>query len=185
MEAAATTGFLCRVCGRRHVLPLSYSVKAPHAATLIPPEQIESRIVMTAEQCVIDGRDFYLRGRIPVPIHGIEQPFIWGVWAEISPKTFLRAQQLWKTPGREAEPPFPGWLNSEILPYGDTLNLELSIRTQPVGRRPHFFVTDADHPLAIEQREGITLERIERLAEAILHPSEIVLPSSPPKTKQP
>lgn len=180
MDSAATSGFLCRICGQRHVLPLSYSVKAPLAVTSIPPSEIASRVVITPEQCVIDNRSFYLRGRIPVPIHGptglpsdiLAEPFIWGVWAEISPKNFIRAQQLWKTPGRESEPPFPGFLNSEIAPYGRTLDLELTVHTQPVGRRPHFYLTDAHHPLAIEQRTGITLQRVEQIAEAMLHPQQ-------------
>ncbi|HEX4154548.1 MAG TPA: DUF2199 domain-containing protein [Acidobacteriaceae bacterium] len=184
MESDATPGFLCRICGRRHVLPLSYSVKAPLAVASIPPNEIASRVVITPEQCVIDNRSFYLRGRIPVPIHGptgiLDQPFIWGVWAEISPKNFLRTQQLWKMPGRESEPPFPGFLNSEIAPYGQTLDLELTVHTQPVGRRPHFYLTDPIHPLAIEQRTGITLPRVEEIAERLLHPQEISEASASP-----
>lgn len=40
--------------------------------------ELEERVLITVDQCVIDGRDYYLRGRIPVPIHGSEEPFIWG-----------------------------------------------------------------------------------------------------------
>ena len=73
----------------------------------------------------------YIRGRIPIPIHGpagdLDEPFIWGVWAEISPKNFIRTFELWDTPGREDEPPFPGYLNSEIPIFGPTINLELDV----------------------------------------------------------
>jgi hypothetical protein len=163
-------GFACRVCGERHdALPLSYSVKAPKAAIDIPAEQQDKRVVLVADQCVIDDRDFYIRGRIPVPVIGLDEPFIWGVWAEISPRNFVRTMELWTIQGRESEPAFPGWLNSELFLFGDTLNLEVSVQTQIVGRRPHFTIVDQDHPLAIEQRKGITLQRAQEIAEAILH----------------
>ena len=165
--------FACRVCGERHEsLPVSYSVKVPAAAIAISAEHLERRVVLTPDQCVIDGRDFYLRGRIPVPVAGLEEPFIWGVWAEVSPKSFIRSNKLWKVAGREGEPPFRGWLDSRLDLFGDTINLEVSIQTQVVGRRPHFTVVDRSHPLAIEQRNGITLRRVQEIAERILHGSE-------------
>jgi hypothetical protein len=61
-------------------------------------------------------------------------------------------------------------LNTQISLYGDTLNLAVRVRTQVVGRRPHFEVIDQAHPLAIEQREGISIQRVREIAEEILHP---------------
>ncbi len=170
MENDFAPEFTCRICGQQHPLPLSYSIKAPLAAKAIPEEELESRVVLNVEQCVIDNREFFLRGRVPIPIHGREQPFIWGVWVEISPKNFLRTFEMWNTPGREAEPPFDGYLNSEITPYGSTFNLLVDVRTQAVGMRPHFMVRDPEHPLAIEQRDGISMDRVQEIAEMLLHP---------------
>lgn len=135
----------------------------------IPQNELEQRVVWSPDQCVIDDRDFYLRGRIPVPVEGLDEPFIWGVWAEVSPKTFLRANELWTTEGRENEPPYTAWLQNEIFPYGDTMNLEVRVHTQPVGRRPHFEIADPEHPLALEQRHGITMARVQQIAETLLH----------------
>jgi hypothetical protein len=163
-------GYICHVCGERHILPLSYSVKLPVAAKAVPSEEIEKRIVITPDQCVIDNKEFFLRGRIPIPIHGLEEPFIWGVWAEVGPKDFLRTTQLWNTEGRETEPPFPGYLNNEIPLFGDTINLEVNVQTQVVGRRPSFFVLQEDHPLAIQQRDGLSLQQVEEIAEKMQHP---------------
>ncbi len=157
--------------------PLSYSVKAPLAAAGIPAEELEQRVVITPDQCVIDNRDFYLRGRFVVPVIGLDQPFIWGVWAEVSPKNFIRTNELWEVQGREAEPPFPGWLNTQMPIFGDTYNLEVRVHTQVVGRRPHFTVVDENHPLAVEQRNGITMERVREIAELMMRPAEEALRS--------
>jgi hypothetical protein len=169
MSDAVQSGFVCGVCGERHELPLSYSVKAPMAAAAVPMEELEQRIAFTPDQCVIDGRDFYLRGRILVPVIGLEEPFVWGVWAEVSPKNFVRTNELWTTEGRENEAAFPGWLNTQLPVFGDTFNLEVMVQTQVVGKRPHFTVVEEEHPLAVEQRDGITLRRVEEIAEKMLH----------------
>ena len=173
MGSELATGFDCEVCEKHHdVLPLSYSVKAPAAMLAIPQEEWNERVVMTADQCVIDGRDFYLRGRIAVPVIGLDEPFIWGVWAEVGPKDFMRMNELWNTPGREQEAAFHGYLNNQIYLFGDTINLRVWVETQVVGRRPHFAVVDEVHPLAIEQRDGITMGRVVEIAEMILHAGE-------------
>jgi hypothetical protein len=150
-------------------MSMAYSMKVPHAVKEIPAKELERRVVLTPDQCVIDGKDFYMRGRILVPVIGLEEPFVWGVWVEVSPKNFLRTNDLWTTEGRENEPPFPGWLNTELPLFGNTINLEVSVQTQRVGRRPQFTVVDESHPLAIEQRNGITVERVEEIAEMMVH----------------
>ncbi len=157
--------FFCESCEKWHeTLPLSFSVKAPLAAAQIPANELESRVVITRDQCVIDGTEFFLRGRIVVPVIGLDEPFIWGVWVEVSPKSFIRSHDLWNHPGRELEPPYRGWLNTDLPFYGTTLNLEVDVRTQIVGRRPHFDVVSDEHLLGKEQRTGMTLGRVQEIA---------------------
>lgn len=157
--------FFCQTCERWHEsLPLSFSVKAPLAATRIPTADLEQRVVITRDQCVIDGTTFFLRGRIVVPVIGLEEPFIWGVWAEVSPKCFIRTHELWNEQGRELEPVYSGWLDTELPLYGTTTNLEVNVKTQIVGRRPHFEIISDEHPLGKEQCAGITLARVQEIA---------------------
>jgi hypothetical protein len=158
------------VCGEWHAtLPLSFSVKAPAAVAGIPAWQMKRRVVMTPDQCVIDGTHFYLRGRVVVPVHDCAEMFVWGVWAQVSARSFYRAQQLWSTEGREAEPAFEGRMATELGFFGGTLGLEVDVQTQRVGRRPHFRARSERHPLGREQREGITLARVEEIAAVHLH----------------
>jgi hypothetical protein len=168
--AELKTGFDCRVCGQRHAtLPLSFSVKAPLAATAVPREQIDSRVVITADQCVIDDMHYYLRGRIVIPIHDCHEPFVWGVWAQVSVKDFYRSDLAWNTPGRENEPPFAGTLANDLSLFGCPAGIALDVHTQIVGRRPHLTIRSDKSPLAKEQREGITLDRVKEIASTLLH----------------
>ena len=166
------TGFDCTLCHHHHpTLPLSFSLKAPDSATRIPAQDQAQRVLINPDQCVLDGTRFYLRGRILLPILDHPQdPFIYGLWAEVSPKDFLRTQQLWTRQGRESAPPYPGYLDTSLPHYPRTTNLQVEIRTQPVGRRPHFHLLDPAHPLTHEQRHGITLARVQQIAETLLHP---------------
>lgn len=173
MAGEVFSGFACTVCGERHdVLPLKYSLKAPQAVLAVPSDELEQRVVITPDQCVIDGKDFYLRGRILVPVHGLDSPFVWGIWAEVSPKNFIRSNELWHVEGREKQPSYPGWLNNDLFLFGNTINLEIDVHTQAVGERPRFTVSDPNHPLAVQQQAGITVERVQDIAEMILHRSQ-------------
>ncbi len=175
MNTELRSGFACTECGEWHAeLHLQYSFQAPQAITAIPPSELRQRVVITPDQCVIDNSSFYLRGRILLPVIGQDDPFVWGVWAEVSPANFLRSNQVWHTAGRENEPPFRGYLNSEIFIFGNTINLEVDIHTQVIGERPRFTISNPDHPLALEQRNGITLERAQEIAEMIIHRSSPV-----------
>ena len=39
----------------------------------------------------------------------------------------------------------------------------------PLGQRPLITLEPTDHPLAVEQREGITMARVQEIAEAAFH----------------
>jgi len=170
-EQQLKTGFNCSVCHKWHdVLPTSYSLKVPLALKSIPETDLPSRVMFSPDECIIDRQNYYLRGRIPVPVIGEPWPFIFGVWAKVPEEDFTRNNQMWKVEGREAEPPYRGWLDTPIPFYPDTLNLAVLVRTQKVGMRPHFELVDTAHPLSVEQRNGISMDRVRQMAEEFFHP---------------
>jgi hypothetical protein len=160
----------CSQCGETHdELPLCYGAEAPDYFAAIPEAERAARAILDDDLCVVDGEHFFIRGRICVPIHGAEDPFVWLVWASLSKQNFERTLGLWETPGREAEPPYFGWLNTQLALYPPTLNLATSVHTMPVGERPTIVVLDEEHPLAVEQRQGIAPSRVQEIAERLLH----------------
>jgi hypothetical protein len=79
---------------------------------------------------------------------------------------------VWNTEGREAERPYFGWLSTELALYSEgTTNLKTNAHTRPVGKRPLIELEPTDHPLAVEQRTGITQDRVREIAMAVLHPA--------------
>jgi hypothetical protein len=130
----------------------------------------EKRTELTEDFCVIDEQHFFIRGHIEIPIIDSHEKFIWSVWASLSAENFLKSNELLLVEGREEEAPYFGWLSTELSIYPiTTLTLKTGVHTQEVGAVPLIELEETDHPLAVEQREGITLERVKEIAHLINH----------------
>ncbi|MUL80707.1 MULTISPECIES: DUF2199 domain-containing protein [unclassified Mycolicibacterium] len=166
------SGFGCSLCGQEHdALPFTYGTIAP----AYWHDGLERGVgnVLTGEQCVIADEHFFIRARLILPVSDSENDFEWGVWVSLSQPNFTRAAQLWTSPERVQEPPYFGWLSTELPKYEPTtLNLKAKVHSQPVGVRPTVELEPTDHPLSSEQRTGITLARVQAIAELVLHPQQ-------------
>ncbi|MER7440145.1 DUF2199 domain-containing protein [Micromonospora avicenniae] len=163
-------GFTCRFCGEQHQgPPLGYGMEAP--AYWSPDLAVDPLNVLEPEICVIKGQGFFVRGLIEIPINGTGDVFSWNVWVSLSKDNFFKAVDVWEQPGRESQPPYFGWLSNELPGYPlSTLNLKTNLHTRPVGERPLIELEPTDHPLAVEQRNGIPHDRLQELATLLLHP---------------
>jgi len=167
----------CRSCGQVHEgPPISYGVDAPALWYEIPEAERAARTELTSDLCVVDDQHFFILGNVEIPIIGSKEPFAWSVWVSLSLTNFQRTVKLWKKKGREKEPPYFGWLSTQLPCYPETLNLKTHVHTRPVGQRPFIELEPTAHPLAVEQREGISCERVQEIAETVLHDG----PSAPP-----
>ena len=106
---------------------------------------------------------------IPIPLIDAPRTFHCGVWPAISPADFRRVIDTWDDVARANEPPFPGWLATDPAVYPESLGIELSVQLRGGNDRPTFEVTESEHPLAAEQRNGVTLRRVQEIAETLLH----------------
>jgi hypothetical protein len=136
---------------------------------MIPEDEREQRAILASDTCLIDERHAFIDGNLELPIIGSDRPFSWDVWVSLSLPNFERVYRLWEQPGREAEPPYFGWLSTRLPGYPETLSLKTMVHTREVGRRPRIELEPTDHPLAVEQREGITMARVQEIAELVLH----------------
>jgi hypothetical protein len=165
-------GYQCSCCGEFHEgLPLDYGAKYPDYYLDISKEEREERAYVTDDVCVVDKEFFFVRGVIEIPIMNADDHFGWGVWCSLSEKSFNRLMELWDVDEVETEPPFFGWLNT-YLPeniYPNTLTLKTNVYLRNNKQRPFIHVQPSEHPLAIEQHNGITIERVQQIAEIIMH----------------
>ena len=162
--------WICTTCGQSHTgVPTGYSYEAPWTLYTVPESARSERCFLDTDYCVIYNEDFFVRGCLEIPIIGAAEPFIWGVWVSLSKPNFEREQRLAKNPERTKESPYFGWLSSRIEIYPDTAALRTSVHTRQVGTRPFIELEPTDHPLSIEQRNGISVDRLVQIAEQIQH----------------
>jgi hypothetical protein len=159
----------CRCCGKEfNTLPLSFGPIAPDPWLAISETERGDRTLLGTDQCVIDDREFFIRGCLEIPIRNCDEPFVWSVWVSVSEKSFARIGELWDAEIRDQEPPFFGWLSNGLSVYPPTFGLKTNVHLRNSGRRPFIELEPTNHPLAVEQRKGISLRRIEEIAAALL-----------------
>ena len=163
--------FMCDTCGKEHFeLPhLGHRVPDPYMSA--PPERQARDFQLTTDTCVMrDGTDmhYFVRGALLVPIHGIDEPFGWGLWVSVSESNYNRFVSI-PDEEHDREKPYFGWLMNRIGGYPDTFCLKTMVHPRSGNKRPLIELEPTDHPLAVEQREGISLKRAIELVSPFMH----------------
>lgn len=151
--------FRCTTCDEEHEGLPDLGCDAPDPYLEVPEEEREKRTTYSLDRCTVldeDGEEhFFIRGVAFIPIKGQSEPFGVGVWVSQSEANFDR----YLDDEEEMEPTF-GWLANRLAFYEDsTFLLKTRVHFSGEGKRPTIELEPTDHPFAVDQREGITLER--------------------------
>lgn len=145
--------YTCATCGREHG-------DLPHIGSAAPYQWADRfandpNSLLTNDLCIIEGRDFFVRGVIEIPVHDYEHEFGWGVWVSHKKENFETYREHFDSADIG---PFFGWLATEIAYYGQsTLELKTMAHYRAGGLRPRIVLEESPHPLSYQQRNGITL----------------------------
>jgi hypothetical protein len=161
-----TMGYTCGTCGVWHdERPMAFGARMPEIVSAMTEAERKARVELSSDQCILDGEHYFVLGNLDLPIRGTQELVRFTVWTTLSQANFERASELWTTEGRESEPPYFGWLSNPIPSYPQSISIKAAVHTEPVGIRPRIEIVDQEHPLGIDQRDGISPER----ADAIIH----------------
>ncbi len=169
--------FRCRKCDQEHDLEDGIGFGIDHPAqwdVVSDAERAQSELYQ--EQCILRSREGvsrYLRGRVLIPIRGTRGAhLIWGVWCSLSEKSWGETCAHWEDPERVNLGPYFGWLSTQVPGYPKTMFLKTHVRPCAIGVRPLVELERTDHPLAVDQRDGVDLDRLRTLVEPLLHPKD-------------
>ena len=160
----------CAVCGAAHEgIPLDWAFAAP---AHWDPERDVADGSLDSDLCVVPNEsgefDYYVRGLIEIPIIDTgrleERYFGIGAWVSLSAQNFK-----WYVDHPEADDlaqggPWFGWLSNSVPVYPQTLNLKTNVYLRGDRWRPRLEVQPSDHPLALDQRNGITISHARELS---------------------
>ncbi|MFF2754441.1 DUF2199 domain-containing protein [Psychrobacillus sp. NPDC058041] len=159
-------GYTCNCCGEYHEeLPTSYGSPAPVYYYDVAPEELNDRFELDDDLCIMDNEHFFIRGCIEIPITSTAEHLIWGAWVSLSEANFNKTNAHWDK--QELLEPMIGWLSTDLPCYPDTVNLKAMVHFRPNGIRPYIELEPTDHPLAVEYRIGVTIERVQEIASEL------------------
>ena len=147
----------------------SFGSDKPLSYYTVPENERESRCDCGTDDCVIDEDSFFIRGCIEIPVFDEEEPFVWGVWVSLSKDSFKKWLQCFEEKKRSHVGPFFGWLDAWLKPYPDTMNLKTRVHLRDDGIRPYIELEPTNHPLAVEQGEGIPKQKVAELYSVMMH----------------
>ena len=161
--------YVCSTCGERHEGVPGLSSPAPLYYYSIPERERAVRCRLDSDTCVVDEAFFFVRGCLEVPILDESEPFIWGVWVSLSHKNFDTFLRHFQDEQRSHEGPYFGWLSASLRGYPETENLKTMVHLRDHAQRPFIELEPTRHPLAVEQRTGIPIERVGEILSTYLH----------------
>lgn len=160
--------YRCATCGGYHDDLPDLGSDRPDAWWDVPEQEREARIALTSDTCIIDGEQFFIRGVIEIPVHRQSEPFGFGVW--ISQKRENFDTYLKHFDSAEIGP-FFGRLSTRISCYAeDTRLLKTRAHFRGGKVRPSIELEPTGHPLAADQRRGISLARAWEIVHHYMKP---------------
>jgi hypothetical protein len=158
--------FKCATCDEVHVGPFDLACHRPEqwqgGDEYAPNSVVQSSAHFLSEDfCVLEGRHYFVRCVLELPIIGRPgERFAYGVWSTLSRENFQLYVESFDTGFDEEGESWFGWFSNRLTGYPDTLNLKCDVFPQPGRQRPCVRLRDSEHLLAIEARQGVTLDRL-------------------------
>jgi hypothetical protein len=98
---------------------------------------------------------------VRLPIRGsTSETFELGPWSSLSRDHFAIYVENFVRPDQHRLGPWFGWLSNQFAGYPNTLGLKCHVQPRDARTRPIIELEPTDHPLARQQREGITFDEI-------------------------
>lgn len=158
----------------------SFAMNAAPFSASVPDEEMEGRVFENSDLChvskvageISDDDTFGIRVMLEIPIRNVPEPFSWGVWVTQSRQNFQAYVDAAGTDQR-GRTTF-GWMPVTLSPYSRTEagepreSLACDVHWQAEDMRPMITLHECDHPLYLDQKNGISWKRAVEIARSQL-----------------
>lgn len=115
---------------------------------------------LSEDFCVMAGRHFFVRAVLEIPVRGQAEKFGFGCWSTLSRANFEKYLDGFDNADFADWGPWTGWLCNQLETYIGTDPEGVYVYPQPERQRPTLRIVNPVHRLAIDQEEGISVERL-------------------------
>jgi len=152
---------ICSKCGEDHSIEeMELTFRRPDDAAKLSPEDRTRLLQENSDLCVIEGKRFFVRALLPLPVESRDEPYCIGLWVETSQPIFERIYDLWDSDEQLNEPPLAVHLANEIPTVANSLGLAAELKLTGPTTRPDVYLKPCDNPLYVEQSKGIDVYRV-------------------------
>lgn len=146
--------YKCATCGKEHLDLPDIGFEKPDPWFAIPENERTARTQLTADTCIINDEEYFIRAVLLLPVIGYSHDFGLGIWVSQKRENFFTYLDNYDS----AEiGPFFGWLSTEIGYYKEsTYLLKTMVHFRGGNSRPIVELEPTEHPLSVAQRTGIS-----------------------------
>jgi hypothetical protein len=158
--------WVCPCCGETHAglfdLACDHPAPWPEGQARSPNSIVStSNHFLSEDFCVLNGESHFARCVLELPILGSNGArFGYGVWSSLAKKNFDIYVENFDNAERGELGPWFGWFSNQLVGYRNTVGLKCKVHPRRGRQRPWIELERTDHPLALEQRNGITFDRV-------------------------
>ena len=161
---------ICAECGHEHPLDeLELTFRRPDVVAALESVERDSRVQENRDLSVLDGKQFFIRALLPLPVAEREAPYNIGLWVQVSQSDFERVYELWDEEEQAQEPAFAATIANDIPNQPPTCGLAAALSLTGPETRPVLTLGQTEHPLVGEQNRGITAHRAAQYSSLFAH----------------
>jgi len=133
--------------------------RKPDRIASLTEEEITEKCKFNSDIYIFEGKDFYVRCILPLPVKEKGHEYCLGVWVQVSSNSFNRIWDLWDEKDISSEPLIKGLLANEVPLTEGSINSDVTIQLIGSESRPEVNIIDQNCSLHLEQTCGITIHR--------------------------
>lgn len=151
---------ICSKCGEEHPPEeMELTFRRPDDVAKLSAEERARRVRENNDFCIVEGKRFFIRALLPLPVESRDIPYCIGLWVEVTQATFERVYELWDSDEQIHEQPFAAQIANDIPTADGSLGLHAEVRLTGPATRPEVFLQASQHQLYIDQTSGIDEHR--------------------------
>lgn len=162
--------YKCEICGKKH--NVYYSVRCPEPSYLhnLSEEEREKRVEGVGSLLLFNKDFFLVKGKIFIEVKDISEWMCFEVWARIEIEDFQK--KLEEVRKDIFDKPLVGRLEDEIPYYENVKNLKMDV-VLPNKDEVVFEILEENHPMMIDQKNGISKEKLISWMQIMNHSKSI------------